>query len=193
VSGGKGGLVTVGVAFESVLDAAKTGASWAWSGLYREIAGPVAGFFRARGVADPESATGDVFFELSRYLETFDGSEEAFTTLVFDIAYRRLLVEERHPKRNARSALADRVLDRLQDEIQVVIDDRDGRISSGVRAAFETLQPEQRDVLSLRVVAGLTVEQTAKVIGTDVDAVKSAQRDGLTRIRETLPPAVISI
>lgn len=185
--------MTVGVAFESVLDAAKTGASWAWSGLYREIAGPVAGFFRARGVADPESATGDVFFELSRDLETFDGSEEAFTTLVFDIAYRRLLVEERHPKRNARSALADRVLDRLQDEIQVVIDDRDGRIPSGVRAAFETLQPEQRDVLSLRVVAGLTVEQTAKVIGTDVDAVKSAQRDGLTRIRETLPPAVISI
>jgi RNA polymerase sigma-70 factor (ECF subfamily) len=182
-----------GAAFESVLAAAKTGASWAWFGLYREIAGPVTGFFRARGVADPESATGDVFFELSRDLETFEGSEESFTTLVFDIAYRRLLVEERHPKRNARSALADRVLDRLQDEIEVVIDDTDGAIPSGVKAAFETLQPEQRDVLSLRVVAGLTVEQTAKVIGTDVDAVKSAQRDGLTRIQETMPPHVVTI
>jgi RNA polymerase sigma-70 factor (ECF subfamily) len=185
--------VTFDVAFDSVLAAARRGACWAWSGLYGEIAGPVTGFFRARGVADPESATGDVFFELSRDLETFEGGEESFTTLVFDIAYRRLLVEERHPKRMARSALADRVLDRLQDEIEVVIDDTEGVIPSGVRAAFETLQPEQRDVLSLRIVAGLTVAQTAKVIGTDVDAVRSAQRDGLTRIRKTMPPQVVTI
>ena len=182
--------MTIGLGFDLVVAAAKLGATWAWSALYGQIAGPVMGYFRVRGVADPQSAAGDVFFELSRDLETFDGDEEAFMTLVFAAAYRRLMVEGRHPRRNARSALADRVLDQLQSEIEVVIDDTEGRVPDGIREAFEKLHPEQRDVLSLRIVAGLDVEQTARVIGSDVEAVKSAQRDGLTRIRAGLGPAV---
>lgn len=181
----------IGVAFESVLDAAKVGADWAWASLYRQISGPVTGFFRSRGVADPESAAGDVFFELSRDLQRFDGSEESFMTHVFTVAYRRLLVEDLHPRRNARSALADRVLDRLSSEIEVVIDDSDTKIPAGVRSAFEKMLPEERDVLSLRVVAGLTVEQTATVIGTTIDMVKGAQRKGLARVRGPMPPPLM--
>ena len=185
--------MTFGVAFESVLDAAKVGAPWAWSAIYREIAGPVTGFFRSRGVGDPEDATGDVFFELSRELERFSGTEESFVTLVFAIAYRRLLIDDRHPTRNARSALADRVLDQLQHETEIVIDDSDPEITPTIRAALEALGPEQRDVISLRVIAGLTIEQTAQVIGTSVEAVKTAQRKGLARIRGTMPhPVVLS-
>jgi RNA polymerase sigma-70 factor (ECF subfamily) len=184
--------VTFGVGFDSVLDAARVGAPWAWSAIYREIAGPVTGFFRSRGLTDPENATGDVFFELSRELEDFSDSEESFMTLVFAIAYRRLMIDERHPKRNARSALADRVLDQLQSDIEVVIDDTDHQISPRVRAALEALQPTQRDVLSLRIIAGLTLEQTAEVIGTSVHAVKTAQRKGLARVRGTMPPPVVA-
>lgn len=180
--------MAIGVGFEPVLEAAKIGAEWAWSAIYGEIAGPVTGFFRSRGVAEPESATGDVFFELSRNLHTFEGTEESFRTLVFTIAYQRLQVEGRHPTRSTRSVLADRVLDRLQSDIEVVIDDTDRAIPADVKKAFEQLQPEQRDVLSLRVVAGLTIEQTARVIGITLDTVKSAQRTGLAAIRKTLPP-----
>ena len=68
--------MTLGHSFESVLDAAKLGAHWAWAVLYGEIAGPVTGFFRSRGVADPEEAAGDVFFELARGLTAFEESEE---------------------------------------------------------------------------------------------------------------------
>ena len=185
--------MSIGVGFDSVLEAAKIGASWAWSAVYGEIAGPVTGFLRSRGVADPESGTGDVFFELSRNLQTFDGTEEDFWTLVFAIAYRRLHVEERHPKRNARSDLADRVLDRLQGDIEVIIDDSDHAIPPTLKAAFEALQPEQRDVLSLRIVAGLTAEQTANVIGTTTEEVRSVQRSGLAAIRGSQPPQVVTI
>ena len=184
--------MTIGMAFESVLEAARVGAPWAWSALYREISGPVTGFFRSRGVADPVDAAGDVFFELSRELAGFSGDEESFLTLVFTIAYRRLAIDERHPKRNTRSALADRILDRLQHEIDVAITDTDPNIPPNVRTALETLEPEQRDVLSLRVVAGLTIEQTAKVIGTTVEAVKIAQRRGLARMRRSMPSVVLS-
>jgi len=179
--------VTLGLGFDSVVQAARVGAPWAWSALYREIAGPVTGFFRSRGVSDPESAAGDVFFELSRSLEAFDGTEESLRTLVFAIAYRRLLVEERHPRRNARSVLADRVLDRLQSDVEIVGDSSEAEIPDEVRVALRLLKPDQRDVLSLRVVAGLTVEQTATVIGSSIDAVKSAQRKALTKMRGSIP------
>lgn len=183
--------MTIGVAFESLLDAAKVGAPWAWTALYGEIAGPVTGFFRSRGVSDPENAAGDVFFELSREVESFSGTEASFITRVFAIAYRRLLIDDRHPTRNARSALADRVLDRLQDETEIVIDDTDPAVTPTVKSALEALEPEQRDVLSLRVVAGLTIEQTAEVIGTTIEAVKTAQRSGLSKIRGSMPPPVL--
>ncbi|MGD2044434.1 MAG: sigma-70 family RNA polymerase sigma factor [Acidimicrobiia bacterium] len=184
--------MSIGIGFESVLEAAKIGAEWAWSTLYGEIAGPVTGFFRSRGVMEPESATGDVFFELSRNLHAFEGTEDSFRTLVFTIAYQRLLIEGRHPRQSPRSALADRVLDKLRSDIVVAIEDTDHAIPPDVKMAFEELQPEQRDVLSLRVVAGLSMEQTAKVIGITIDTVKSAQRTGLAAIRRTLPPPVVA-
>lgn len=183
--------MSFGVAFGSVLDAARVGSAWAWASIYREIAGPVTGFFRSRGVADPEDAAGDVFFELSRQLERFSEDEESFLTLVFAIAYRRLLIDGKHPTRNARSALADTVLDRLQSDIDIVIDDRGPQVTPTVKAALETLRPEQRDVLCLRVVAGLSVEQTAAVIGKSIASVKAAQRKGLARVRGAMPPPVV--
>jgi RNA polymerase sigma-70 factor (ECF subfamily) len=182
--------VTLEMRFDSVLEAARFGAPWAWSTLYGEIARPVAGFFRSRGVSDPESATGDVFFELSRNLETFVGDEDSFTTLVFAIAYKRLSYEDLHPRRRPRTALADKVLDHLESEIEVHIDDTTPRIADSVRTALQVLKPEQRDVLCLRVVAGLTVEQTAEVVGSDVSTVKTLQRKALARIRGAMPTPV---
>ncbi|MGD2059240.1 MAG: sigma-70 family RNA polymerase sigma factor [Acidimicrobiia bacterium] len=182
--------MTLGVSFESVVAAAQAGAPWAWATLYGEIAGPVAGFFSARGVSDTQSATGDVFIELSRNLDSFTGNEEEFQTFVFAMVYRRLRVEERNPRHVPRSALADRVLDRVQNDLQFEIDLSQSQISDSVKSAFKALAPDQRDVLSLRVVAGLTIEQTAQVIGRSVSAVQSLQRKALGRARHVLsdPP-----
>ena len=112
--------MSLGHSFDSVLDAAKLGADWAWSALYGEIAGPVMGFFRCRGVADPEEAAGDVSFELARGLPDFEGSEESFRTFVFTLAHKRLLVENHYSTRRSRTALADRVLDRVRADVEVM-------------------------------------------------------------------------
>jgi RNA polymerase sigma-70 factor (ECF subfamily) len=45
------------------------------------------------------------------------------------------------------------------------------------------LTPEQRDVLSLRIVAGLSVEQVGEVLNRGVKKVKSLQRRGMARVR----------
>ena len=175
--------MSLGKSFESVLDAAKLGADWAWAVLYGEIAGPVMGFFRSRGLADPEEAAGDVFFELARGLADFEGTEESFRTFVFAIAYRRLLVENRFSTRRSRTLLADRVLDRLQADVDVIGVVSAPEIPREVVRAFSMLTPEQRDVLSLRIVAGLSVEQVGEVLNRGVKKVKSLQRHGMARVR----------
>ncbi len=182
--------MTLGQSFDSVLEAAKLGAEWAWGVLYGEIAGPVTGFFRTRGVADPEGAAGDVFIELSRGLQSFEGSEEAFHTLVFVIAYKRLMVEKRYSTGRAHSVLADQVLDRLQQDVEQLVNASVSETPGELRKALEVLSSDQRDVLSLRIVGGLSLDQTAKVVGRSVQAVKTAQRRGLSKVRRTIPGQV---
>ena len=62
-------------------------------------------------------------------------------------------------------------------------DDQVEHVDSGeVSRAFEMLTQEQRDVISLRAVGGLTVEQTAEVVGRSVPTVKQAQRTAVARL-----------
>jgi RNA polymerase sigma-70 factor (ECF subfamily) len=53
-----------------------------------------------------------------------------------------------------------------------------------VQDLLSVLPDEQREVLTLRLVAGLTVEQSAEVMGKSSGAVKQLQRRALIRLRE---------
>ena len=53
-------------------------------------------------------------------------------------------------------------------------------------ALLDNLTDAQRDVLALRLIADLTVEETAKVVGKRSGAVKALQRRGLTAIKDQL-------
>jgi RNA polymerase sigma-70 factor (ECF subfamily) len=55
-----------------------------------------------------------------------------------------------------------------------------------VRALLDHLSPDQREALMLRVVADLSVEETAAVMGKGYEAVKALQRRGLATLRRQL-------
>lgn len=175
--------INLGESFDDVIEAAGSGKEWAWSSLYGAVAGPVTGFLRARGASDPEELAGDVFFELARSIARFEGDQSAFRTYVFVIAYRRLAEERQRKVGEPRSLLADDVLDKLRSASQLDGIEVEDSTAEEVRRAFEILTPEQRDVLSLRIIAGLTLQETASVINRGVMAVKSIQRRGLSKIR----------
>ena len=59
----------------------------------------------------------------------------------------------------------------------------DGEEARAVRAAFERLGEEDREVLELRVVAGLSAEEVGKVLGKRAGAVRMAQSRALERLR----------
>jgi RNA polymerase sigma-70 factor (ECF subfamily) len=52
-----------------------------------------------------------------------------------------------------------------------------------MQSAFEVLTDDQRDVLALRIIANLTLEETADTVGKRVGAVKALQRRGLIALR----------
>jgi RNA polymerase sigma-70 factor (ECF subfamily) len=60
---------------------------------------------------------------------------------------------------------------------------------AAVRATFEQLSDSDRDLLELRVIARLSVEQTAAVLGKRPGAVRTAQSRALARLRTLLEEA----
>lgn len=61
-----------------------------------------------------------------------------------------------------------------------------GEEHAAVRAAFARLGEADRELLELRVVAGLTAEETARVLGRRPGAVRTAQARALARLRRHL-------
>jgi RNA polymerase sigma-70 factor, ECF subfamily len=51
---------------------------------------------------------------------------------------------------------------------------------------LRTLTPRQRDILIMRIVLGLSAQETAEAVGTTPDAVRVAQHRALNRLRRTL-------
>ena len=171
--------------FPHILQAARTGAEWAWASIYRDLSPTVLGYLRAQRAREPEDLTGEVFLQLVRDLARFKGTESEFRAWVFTIARNRLVDEgrrrARRPVELARDApaTADESADVETQVLRAAASDR-------VRRIIEQLGPEQRDVLLLRILGDLTVEQTAQVVGKSPGAVKALQRRGLAAITSAL-------
>jgi len=175
-------------AFASVLTAAATGAPWALKELWIQYSPAVHGFLRARGSAEPEDLTSEVFLTVFDALPRFSGGEGEFRSFVFTIAYRRLVDELRaRSRRPPHVEWADhgdprRALDAETEALTSIGDQQTRRL-------LDSLAPDQRDVLVLRIIADLTVEEVATILGKRVGAVKALQRRGLDALRKKISPA----
>jgi RNA polymerase sigma-70 factor (ECF subfamily) len=110
---------------------------------------------------------------------------------VFVIAHRRLIDVRRRLGRQPE-------LSTLPDEFQHAGGDAEAEavdqlVTDELRRVLETLTEEQRDVLSLRIIGNLTLEETADVVGKRVGAVKALQRRGLIALRENLEQDRVSL
>lgn len=175
-------VMTFGEAFPDLLAAAKTGADWAWEKLYRELAGPVTGYLAGRGALDPEDLAGETFLQVARNIHAFVGSEGSFRSWVFVIAHRRLIDARRSA--NWRPEIASDIdTDPPGGDVESEAIER--LVTAELVTAFEVLTDDQREVLALRVIANLTLEETAQVVGKNVGAVKQLQRRALAGIRRS--------
>jgi RNA polymerase sigma factor (sigma-70 family) len=177
--------MVLGPDFSRVLMAAQCGAEWAWAALYRDLAGAVRGYFRARGATDPEDLASETFFQIARDIQSFKGDESGFRSWVFVIAHRRLVDSWRAAGKQPR--IAARVDPGNEAQGGNTEDEALERIStSEVLAALRRLTEDQRAVLALRIVGGLSAEQTAEVLGRRAGAVRALQHRGLLALQEIM-------
>lgn len=172
--------------FEIVLPAAQTGADWAWERIYAELAGIVRGYVRRLGASDPDDLVGETFLHLARGIGGFEGSAANFRSWVFTIAHHRVLDDRRRRRRKPADPVPETpeppptTPDATSDEaLDTIGADR-------VQALIELLVPDQRDVLILRIMGGLTIAEIAEIIGKSIGATKALQRRGIAALQKIL-------
>jgi RNA polymerase sigma-70 factor (ECF subfamily) len=173
----------LGESFDEVLSAAKRGADWAWEELYLGLAGPITGYLASRGAAEPEDLAGETFLHVARAIHSFQGDEGSFRSWVFVIAHRRMIDSRRtasrrvatHPGRDIETTggnVEEEAIDHLT--------------TAELVRALEVLTDDQREVLALRMIADLSLDETAEVMEKTIGAVKALQRRALETLRNHL-------
>lgn len=168
----------------SVLAAACAGAGWAFERIYGQLAPAVHGYLRSQGIDDPEGAVNDVFVRVFGAIGRFDGSPTAFRSWVFAIAHHLVVDRRRFASRRPTEVAVERLPVVASGAVDEEVAGRFGR--SHVAGVLRLLTPEQRDVLLLRFVADLSLEEVADAQGRSVGAVKALQHRALAAVRRLL-------
>lgn len=170
---------------EDLLPAAQTGEAWALRAVYEQLAPKVLAYLRVRGASEPEDLTSEVFLTVLPRLGTVTGGAAGLRTFTFSVAHARLVDDLRRRSRRGvageyEAARDPRTSPSSEDAAMVRLQ------TERVHDLLSALPPDQRDVLALRVVSDLTVEQVAEALGKSQGAVKQLQRRGLLALRRTL-------
>jgi RNA polymerase sigma factor (sigma-70 family) len=174
--------------FDALLKEVQAGRPSAWDRCYRWLAPAVAGYLRTQGAREVDDLTSEVFLAVFRNIATFSGSESNFRSWVFVIAHRRLQDERRHRFRRPPSETLDEAkMSRRAHAPGPAGDAEEGAFrrmgNDRVIRLCGQLAPDQRDVVLLRILGDLTVDQVAEVVGKSQGAVKQLQRRGFEAIR----------
>jgi RNA polymerase sigma-70 factor (ECF subfamily) len=156
-----------------------------FTAAYQQYSPAVLGYLRSHGVDDPEAATHDVFLALYRTLDRIAGGDDDVRTMTFSIAHARVV--DQHRARTRRSAAVEFEADSDPRQSPSAEESAFANLGEhGVRRLVDRLGDDQREAVLLRVVAGLTLDETARIMGKSVGAIKQLQRRALESLRGSL-------
>ena len=137
-----------------------------------------------RNTDDAEDAVQEIFVDIWKNAARFDEKQASETTFIALIARRRLIDKIRFSQRRIS---ADSLEDILAEpagtsdkEMQMFVEGREAM------KALEELRPEQRKVLQLSIIHGLSHQEIAEATGMPLGTVKTHARRGLLHAREIL-------
>jgi RNA polymerase sigma-70 factor (ECF subfamily) len=148
--------------------------------LFRIFGPSVAGYLRMHHVGDPDGTANEVFVRAFRSLHTFRGDASRFRAWLFTIAHHASVDDARRRRRRIRELPLETISEPVDGQaedaaLHVLARER-------VRHLLDGLSADQRDVLVLRIVADLSVAETAAALGKSYEAVKALQRRGLAAL-----------
>lgn len=159
---------------------ARNGVGAGFEFLFHELAGSISAFADRKGAEDPDGVANTALFDAYRALPTFEGDFDAFRGFVFRIARNRIIDDYRRRERRPKLAVLSEA------SPNPVWDRTDERLGADewVADLLDQLTEEQREVIMLRVLADLSIEQTADLMDKPVTAIKALQRRAVRRLHK---------
>jgi RNA polymerase sigma-70 factor (ECF subfamily) len=140
---------------------------------------------RVRPVNSPDDVAQEVCLAVFRALPTYRHLGRPFLSFVFGVAAHK--VADVH-----RSAARDRSLPTAETPDLPDIEENPEQIAlrrelvEQTGGLLRTLLPRQREILIMRIVLGMSAQETAEAVGTTPDAVRVAQHRALNRLRRAI-------
>ncbi|TJY72540.1 RNA polymerase sigma factor [Arthrobacter sp. CAU 1506] len=170
---------------DDVVYAAQSGKAEAFSEIYAALAPGITGYLKVRGLEDHEGAVQEVFLALFSRIGSVRGGFQGLRTLAYSIAHARYVDDvrrrARHPQLTPYDPDADR---RAVESAETALLETLGE--SDVGRQLKELKPDQQEVLLLRVVADLSLEQVAEIMGRSTGSIKQLQRRALLKLKSVV-------
>ena len=138
-----------------------------------------------RSYASADDVAQEVCLAVLTALPSYRDQGRPFLAFVYGIAAHKVADAHRSAARNRSDPVAefpDAPVVGEGPEARVV----SGELSGRMARLMSTLPPKQREIVVLRVVVGLSAEETADAVGSTPGAVRVAQHRALNRLRKAL-------
>lgn len=140
-------------------------------------------FYRVGDVHTAEELTGEVFLKMVRALPGYRSTNGTFRSWLYTIA-RNIAID--HYRR-----AANRPQTTFDDELGLTGEDAGNTVEvkltrEALQEALKRLPDIQRDVIILRFVENMTLEEVAAMLHKTYDSIKSLQRRALVVLRQAL-------
>ena len=133
---------------------------------------------------DAEDAVQEIFIDIWKNAGRYDESQASETTFIAMIARRRIIDRIRYSSRRISADSLEEVIaepwTRTDQSMQISVEAKEAA------AAMKDLRPEQRQVLHLSIVQGLSHQEIADATGMPLGTVKTHARRGILQAREVL-------
>jgi RNA polymerase sigma-70 factor (ECF subfamily) len=172
--------------FAETLADARAGHGSALGELFRDLHPRVLRYLRVLEPTEAEDLASETWLDVAGALDRFDGDQRGLRALAFTIARRRLID---HYRRRARHPALPIEPDGVVEEGWVGDVEEEAMTALATEAALErvaSLPTDQAEVILLRVLGGLPVEDVAHILGKRPGTVRVVQHRALRRLAEQM-------
>lgn len=136
-----------------------------------------------RDSIEADQIVGDVFSALLERLSAGKGPETNLRSYLYQVAYH--LVVDRARARNRTAPLDENAPE--QSESSVVFQTENRIMLDALSSAIQNeLTNEQRQVITLRFQESFSLQETANIVGRNLNAVKALENRGMKKLRQVL-------
>ncbi|MGE0881262.1 MAG: RNA polymerase sigma factor [Acidimicrobiia bacterium] len=178
--------------FASVIAGARSGEEWAVTALFRDLQPRLLRYLRAQESRVADDLAAEVWLAVAQGIGGFSGDEKGFRAWVFTIARRRVIEHRRKGARRRTdvtpaATFSDMAAAAPLPDLQV-IEALSGQEAAALIASL--LNEDQAEVVLLRVLGDLDVDQVAEITGKTPNWVRVTQHRALRKLADRLGPRV---